>query len=136
MVYAMNGLAWLEAGFLIARSLGKAQLALGWNSLFLMASLVFFNLLNWIPWYPAQKEKLGIRIHFQKNVVPVSYLLALAFALRLLGVGDLALIPFSILLLPMYYVSLILLSFHFKDSSSQRAGYFSHNLYLKEEESA
>jgi hypothetical protein len=100
-----------------------------------MFSWLFFNLLDRIPWYPSHRGKLGIHIHFQKNLVPVSYLCALAFGLRIAGVGETAMAIFSAVLLPIYYVSIILLYFHFRDRSTLMPSYFSHNYYLKEKES-
>jgi hypothetical protein len=135
MVRLMNAVALLEIVTLGYFSFHpEFRLTLGFNTLFLMTSWLVFNLIHFIPWYPGQKEKLGIRFHFQKNLVPISYLLVFAFALKLAGVSEWVLLPFTLLFLPIYYVSAILLLFHFRDTSSMTPGYFSHNLYLKEEE--
>ena len=110
------------------------EISLGPVTIFLLLTWVFFNALNWIPWYPGTQGKLGIRLHFQKNIVPMAYILPAAFLLKWAGAGELALLPFAMVFLPMYYVSIILLIFHFRDGSDLMPGYFSHNFYLKEEE--
>ncbi|KAB2837760.1 hypothetical protein F9K50_10435 [bacterium] len=139
MVRFMNALAAVEMGLLLWRA-WRGEAVLGLSSYFLMGTWWVLNLLNWIPWYPERKgpdgrpAKLGIRLHLHKNIVPASYLLALAFALKLLGASELVLFPFCILFLPIYYVSGILLYFHFRDPSSLTPGYFSHNFYLKDED--
>ncbi|MFO1462699.1 MAG: hypothetical protein U1F66_02910 [bacterium] len=138
MVFLMNALAGLESLALLWRAWRTGSL--GWATAFLVAAWWGVNLMNWIPWYPERRgpdgrpAKLGIRLHLQKNVVPTAYLLALAFGLRLLGAPDLAMIPFGILFLPIFYVSGILLYFHFRDRSTLTPGYFSHNFYLKDED--
>lgn len=98
-------------------------------------SWLFFNMVNWIPWYPGFKGKLGIRLHFQKNVVPIAYGTALIFGLRLAGVSWAWLWPVALLWIPIYYVTFILLYFHLKDESNLMPGYFSHNFYYEDEPS-
>ncbi|MCE9624174.1 MAG: hypothetical protein K8R69_01785 [Deltaproteobacteria bacterium] len=139
MVAFMNGVAAFEMGWLIWRAwTGKSSL--GAATLFLMVSWWGINLLNWIPWYPENKDsdgkpaKLGIRLHFHKCVVPIGYILTLAFTLKLLGASELAMLPFGLLFLPIFYVAGILLYFHFRDRSSLTPGYFSHNFYLKDKD--
>jgi len=117
MVYLMNFIALGEVIYLISRTIQEpSRYLVGipgsliiWLIIF---SWAFFNALNLFPWYPQHRGKLGIRLHFQKTVVPVSYLTALALALYLLGVSAFALIPFVVLFLPMYYVACILLIFN------------------------
>lgn len=128
MVHLMNGLALLLLLGLIWRG------ALGWGGYLIGFSWLFFNLLNWINWYSPHRGKLGIRIHLQKNVVPVSYLSAAALSLKWAGVSDWVLLGLFLLMIPIYYVSLILLYFHFRDTSTMMPSYFSHNFYLKDEE--
>lgn len=135
-VYLMNALCLGEIFLLLSGfSFGATAPRLGAVSGFLVFSWVFFNFLNGFPWYRGKKGKLGIRLHFQKNIVPLAYLLAPAFALKIAGVSEGWLLPFAIVLLPMYYVSVILLSFHYRDKSDLIPGYFSHNFYLQEEKS-
>jgi hypothetical protein len=139
-VYAFNGLSLFLILLLLWQGGWNGGVWLGPVTVFLMGSWVFFNALNWIPWYgrklryPEAKGKLGIRLHFQKNIVPMAYILPIAFLLKWAGVGEWFLLPFALLFLPMYYVSVILLFFHFRDSSDLMPGYFSHNFYLKDEE--
>ncbi|HCU25385.1 MAG TPA: hypothetical protein DF383_10220 [Deltaproteobacteria bacterium] len=142
MVRLMNGLACVEMLLLLWSYVQGRGVELGWVSFFLMFSWLALNLLDWIPWYPAQPRnlprgtKLGIRLHFHKNLVPASYLLALVFGLKLLGASEWLLLPAALLFLPIFYVSGILLYFHFRDSSTLTPGYFSHNLYQNDEESS
>jgi hypothetical protein len=136
-VYLMNAIALVEALLLLFRGRGgDPGFHLGWLSCYLIFSWLFFNALNLFPWYSGFKGKLGIRLHFQKNLVPVVYLSALAFALKLMGVSDWVLSPIAVLYLPMYYVALILLWFHFRDESELTPGYFTHNFYLQNEENS
>src|SRR5215470_14400931 len=140
MVRLMNALAGVELLALLVAYLRGSLASLGWATPFLMATWLLLNLLNLIPWYGRQvpqeggNTKLGIRLHFQKNLVPASYLLAFDFALKWLGVPEWGLFPLALLFLPFYYVNAILLFFHFRDSSTLTPGYFSHNFYLKDEE--
>ena len=134
-VYGMNVLSF---GFILVflyQAYGtESGLHLGWATYFLIFCWVYFNALNWIPWYPGTKGKLGIRLHFQKTVVPMVYILPVAFVLKLFGVGEVYLAIFGALFLPMFYVSFILLYFHFRDTSDLMPGYFTHNFYLNEED--
>src|SRR5688500_17744276 len=88
IVYLVNFIACAEALVLLYFNLAPRAdfpVSLGINSLFLMASWLILNLVDQIPWYPREKTRLGIRVHFQKNIVPVSYLTAVALALKLAG---------------------------------------------------
>jgi hypothetical protein len=109
--------------------------SLGLCSLFLILAWFLINLLNWIPWYPGKKGKVGIKLHLQKNLVPSSYLLSLGFSLKYLTGVEWYLLPIALLMLPILYVSSILVIFHFGDPSTLDPGYFSHNYYLNEETS-
>ena len=135
----MNGLAFAEM-WLILYLHWKGSLSMGPASIFLSASWWILNICNLIPWYSQRNgpdgrpEKLGIRLHFNKAMIPFIYLLVFALLLKLLGVSELVLSPFCVLFLPLYYVDIILLYFHFRDSSSLTPGYFSHNFYRKDEE--
>lgn len=139
MVRFVNALACAEIALLLWQAWSGTR-ALGFSSYFLMATWWILNLINWIPWYSerhgpdGKPAKLGIRLHLHKNIVPSAYVLATAFALKLLGASELALIPFVVLFLPVYYVCGMLLFFHFRDPSSLTPGYFSHNFYLKDTE--
>jgi len=134
MVYLMNALALVELAVWVFQASQASRGSLwGPCSVFLVFTWIFFNIVNWVPWYPGTRGKLGIRLHFQKNIVPLAYLMVLVLGLKLLGLSEWFLLPFVLLVLPMYYVTLILLSFHFRDRSDLRPGYFSHNFYLQEE---
>ncbi|MDX1386696.1 MAG: hypothetical protein R3257_03830 [bacterium] len=128
MVHLMNGLTLLLLVILIWQG------ALGWGGVLIGFSWLFFNLLNWINWYAPHQGKLGIRIHLQKNVVPVSYMSVVALVLKWMGASNWVLFGIFLLMAPIYYVSIILLYFHFRDTSEMMPSYFSHNFYLKDEE--
>ncbi len=136
MIYLLNVVSGIEIAlilYLFWKS--PASFPLSWPCLFLIFTWMALNLMNLIPWYGKLPGKLGIRLHLQKNIVPMVYILSLAFGLKLLGLGEIWLIPFTVLFLPIYYVSFILLYFHFKDDSKLPPSYFSHHFYLKDEES-
>lgn len=136
MVYLANGLALVLLAWLGFQSFVQGKISLGWGTYSVALAFLFFNAINLINWYPQYRlpeAKLGIRLHFQKTVVPVAYLSLLAFGLKALGVPELALGLMSLLFLPMYYVAFILLFFHFRDTSDLMPGFFSHNFYLKDE---
>lgn len=134
MVHLMNVLAACEAILLLLHGPLRGAGGRGLVSYFFIFSLIFFNALDWIRWYPGRGEKLGIRIHFKKNIVPISYLCVVVFTLKLGGISEGWILPLILFLLPIYYVSCILLYFHFRDSSELMPSYFSHNFYLKEKE--
>jgi hypothetical protein len=41
----------------------------------------FITILRFIPWYSGDSRGLGIEEHFEKNLVPIAYLLPIAFGL-------------------------------------------------------
>lgn len=139
MIWIVNGLAFLEMLALGYRH-WQGSLKIGPASIFLIASWWIINFCDAFPWYSqrtgpdGKPARLGIRIHFGKAMIPYVYFLALAFLLKLAGVAEAVLIPFCVLFLPLYYVNVILLYFHFRDRSSLTPGYFSHNFYRKDEE--
>ncbi len=134
-VWVLNFLAFLEAVLLTRQEGGfPPRSALGPLTLFVIFSWAFFNLLDWINWYPGLKGRWGIRIHFQRNIVLVSYLSFGALSLKLLGAPEWTLAPFALLLIPCYFLSLTLLSYHYRDTSRLRPNYFSYNFYLNKKE--
>lgn len=136
LVYLANFLALILLGVLLYRSWWQGKVALGWGTYLMAFGFLFFNginLINWYPQYGRTSARLGIRLHFQKTVVPVAYLSLAGFLWKFLGGSEGVLLGVSLLYLPMYYVAFILLFFHFRDSSELMPGYFSHNFYLKDE---
>ena len=139
MVWMMNGLAFLEMLVLLYRH-WRGSLSLGLASVFLVASWWILNLCDLFPWYSqktgpdGRPAKLGIRLHFHKAMIPYIYILVAAFSLKLAGVSEWILAAICLLFMPVYYVNVILLYFHFRDSSDLTPGYFSHNFYRKDEE--
>ncbi|MCB1213955.1 MAG: hypothetical protein KDK66_00635 [Deltaproteobacteria bacterium] len=118
---------------LLAYKAFQSQFVFGGPSLFLVYTYIFFNVLRFYPWYGPDKSDVGLRLHFQKILVPCTYISLLAFSLRYLGLGEFWLWFLVILTLPLHYSSWILIAFHWKDKSQLRAGYFSENHYLQDE---
>lgn len=139
LVLGLNAGAFLET-LAILYLYARGSLALGPASIFLIASWWILNLCNFYPWYAqrtgpdGRPEKLGIRLHFSKAMIPYIYVLFFSLLAKLLGVSEWILGVFCVLFLPLYYVNVILLYFHFRDESSLTPGYFSHNFYRKDEE--
>lgn len=139
MIWIVNGLAFIEM-MAVAYRHWQGSLKIGLASGFLIASWFIINFCDIFPWYSqrtgpdGKPEKLGIRLHFSKAMIPYIYILALAFLLKLLGTSELVLAPFCILFLPLYYVDVILLYFHFRDETTLTPSYFSHNFYRQDKE--
>lgn len=132
ILYVVNLVVLVEILTLVYVAQGQDPFrTLGWVSYLLIFSWVYFNLLCLVPWYPRHKGALGIRLHFQKNLVPVVYLSAIGFALIGAGVSEGILALILVMYLPMYYVSFMLMGFHFRDNSDLVPSYFSQNFYLK-----
>lgn len=135
LVRTLRILVWLELlAIFYRRGVGPLGAELGWMTWLVAVSWLAFNLLDWIPWYSGGGERAGIRIHFQRNLVPVSYLLAPGLLLPLGGFSDWFLLPAALVCLFLHHVDGLLLYLHFRDSSRMRPGYFSFNHYLREEE--
>lgn len=133
VVYLLNLMTTIEVLILFLPTKTKIiYFSIGWQTFFIIFSWIFLNIINWIPWYGKLPGKIGIRLHFQKNIIPTVYISTIALSLKLLGVNDVWLTPFAILFLPILYVSFILLYFHFKDDSKIMPSYFTHNFYLKD----
>lgn len=76
-------------------------------------------------WYPEKIRSRGITIHFEKAVVPSSYLLAITtwsfFFFRSLSILITALILFAVVI----HVNVIILALHLKDKDKTPPNYFS-----------
>ncbi|MBI2500846.1 MAG: hypothetical protein HYW02_05160 [Deltaproteobacteria bacterium] len=102
---------------------------------FLLVNYLFIRLCDLVPWYTKSghsfwDKKIGIRVHFQKALVPTSYILAIVSSLCLLQIEPLSTI---LLLLAgacfiiMTPVNFILIWFHFNDKEKTPVNYFSLN---------
>lgn len=109
--------------------------------LFLLATYIFVRLCEMKNWYPQEDRslhkdpKIGIEVHFQKALVPVSYILAIASFFCLLQIPVLALIIVllaDLMMLVVAPVNGILIYFHQKDCDSTPINFFSSNQYLKQ----
>ncbi len=106
---------------------------------FLLVCYVFIRGCDLINWYPGKtppggQKHIGIRVHFEKALVPISYILALVSSFCLLNIPYLTV---SLVVLGCLFMSLfapvngILLYFHLRDRDSLPMNYFSHNEYLE-----
>lgn len=106
--------------------------------LLLLLQYLFVRVCDLVNWYPkAEREntkKIGIQVHFQKALVPTSFILAITSFLGLMSVPYVStgVLIFSILLmLVVAPVNGILLYFHFRDKDTLPMNFFSLNTYLK-----
>lgn len=98
--------------------------------LFLVAAYLWVRICDLVPWYGLGPEgkNLGIRVHFEKALVPTSYILAVASSLCLAGMGGLSLaavILADLCMLIVAPVNGILIWFHFHDREELPVNYFS-----------
>ncbi|GEM_PF-922659 len=105
-----------------------------WLFLFLFMTTLFVHICDLIPWHGAQKRSVGIRVHFQKSLVPTSYILAITSLLCFFNVFILAhviLILAILMMLVIAPVNGILIYFYFHDKDPLPINYFSSNYYLR-----
>ncbi len=110
--------------------------------LFLFCSYLFVRICDGVNWYPREKnlppdpKRFGIRVQFQKAIVPSAYILAITAAVALLEIPFLStgVITFAVLLMLIVApVNGILLYFHLRDKDPTPINYFSLNKYLGED---
>lgn len=102
--------------------------------LFIFFSFLAFviTLLRFIPWNGPNNRGYGIEEHFEKTIVPSSYILVITNTLHFLWIkGWPILLVASLMLIVIQGVNIILLYFHFKDYDLTPPSYFSRNLHLK-----
>jgi hypothetical protein len=101
----------------------------GWEALhlsekilfgFLIFQIFFAKAVEIYPWYPKEALGPGIRLQFQKAIVPVSYLWLAFILLEWIKPLKVWLVSFNLLLLPMGIVACILIYFHRMDPDSSR----------------
>ncbi len=117
--------------------------------LFLLTIYLFIRICDAIPWYPKQEtpsgysnRQVGIRVHFQKAIVPTSYVLFITSTVCLTTGGASAteswwtplqfatVILADLCLLLVASVNGILIWFHLRDKEQMPVNYFSLNKYL------
>lgn len=118
--------------------------ATAWLFCSFFALYLFVRICDLIPWYPSLKTSMGgiggragIRVHFQKALVPTSYLFAVTalFALLDLPVISIAVVLFSdLMMLVVAPVNGILIYFHRRDKDPLPINYFSQSHYQADEE--
>ncbi|QQR79749.1 MAG: hypothetical protein IPJ69_10420 [Deltaproteobacteria bacterium] len=102
---------------------------------FLFAGYAFIRLCDIIPWHQAKNRQTGIRVHFQKAVVPCTYILAITNLTCLLNIpyaSTLFMILGLLMTSAVLSVNVILVYFYFKDKDPLPINHFSSNAYLKE----
>lgn len=105
---------------------------------FLVVSYLFIRACDLIPWYPkrtrreGQPERVGIQVHFQKALVPTSYILFLTSLLalwRVPVVSTTVLVLADLMMLVIAPVNGIQIYFHLRDKDPLPINYFSLNEY-------
>lgn len=103
---------------------------------FLVACTLFVRACDLIDWYPRRErlegepEKIGIRVHFQKSLVPASYIL---FVTALLALWDIPFVSTTIVILAdlmmlvIAPVNGIQIYFHLRDKDPLPMNFFSLN---------
>src|SRR4030095_3590224 len=115
----VKGAFWI-AGFLTAAFIYTgdfSSLTLAQKILFalLLIQVAFAKAVEIYPWYPKEALGPGIRLQFQKAIVPVAYLWLSALLFLWLKPLTLLLALFNLLLFPMGVVASILIHFHRMD---------------------
>ncbi|MBI2081997.1 MAG: hypothetical protein HYT76_00360 [Deltaproteobacteria bacterium] len=103
--------------------------------LFLLLAYLFIRVCNALRWYSKEESarwgrSIGIRVHFQKALVPTSYILAIVSTICLLGIDWLSLtmtLLADICMLIIAPVNGILIWFHCRDQEKMPINYFSLN---------
>lgn len=101
---------------------------------FLFAGYAFIRLCDIIPWHQAKNRQTGIRVHFQKAVVPCTYILAITNLTCLLNIpyaSTLFMILGLLMTSAVLSVNVILVYFYFKDKDPLPINHFSSNSYLR-----
>lgn len=103
---------------------------------FLVACYLFLKICDLTPWAGIPRT-LGIRVHFQKALVPMSYILTATALFALLDIPVLSTTVAMIAVLMMLVVAPvngILIYFHHRDKDPLPMNYFSSNEYLVDED--
>lgn len=97
---------------------------------FFLFQLLFAQILVIYPWYPKEAKGPGIKLQFQKAMVPISYFWLVLMPLLFLKVISFPLIFFNLLMLPISVVACILIYLHRLDpdpsSPNELSGGYQH----------
>lgn len=98
--------------------------------LYLFLSLLI-TVIRFKPWYKKEDRGAGIEEHFEKVLVPLSYIMVLTNLIYHYWQASWPFLLFvSFLFTVILSVNFILLYFHTKDHDSTPPSYFARNLYL------
>lgn len=121
--------------FFIFKNYRELPAPLFWLYVFLFSNHVFIRICERIRWYSNEPRGAGIEVHFQRSVVPASFILAVVSSLLFLKISVLS---YSLVLIAdiiLFFISLvngIQIYFHSQDRDSLPINYFSRNKYLSE----
>ncbi len=102
---------------------------------FIIACYIFIRACDLYPWHGAKDRGVGIRVHFQKAIVPTSYIMTVTSLLCLFTIpflSTLLIILAVLMMLVVTPVNGILIYFYLKDKDPLPINYFSGNHYLKD----
>jgi hypothetical protein len=92
---------------------------------FLFLCFLFF-VCRFIPWYPSLKKGQGIEQHFEKMIVPTSYLMVLVGSfLSFFNSPWIVLFLSCLILFVLLVINFILIYLYLKDTDKTSPGYFS-----------
>ncbi|MBI2340045.1 MAG: hypothetical protein HYU99_06760 [Deltaproteobacteria bacterium] len=91
---------------------------------------LFITTTRFIPWYPGKFRGFGIEEHFEKTLVPASYIMVVTGIIYPLWRNCWPFLFFvDLLLIVIISVNFILLYFHFRDQDPLPPSYFAQNLH-------
>ena len=95
---------------------------------------IILILFAFVPWYGFKYKGLGISGHYEKVLLPTTYLLLIYNLLTIYGLSIFTLNAILVLLFFfLISINFILLYYHFKDQGKTPPSYFAANLYLKDQ---
>lgn len=117
--------------FLQIKDMGAPITFLSHIILSVLAALII--IFAFVPWYGFKYKGLGIDDHFEKILIPTTYILLIYNGLLYLGFSSLIFnVILSFILIVFLYVNITLLNYHLQDRDQSPPSYFAANLYLEE----
>lgn len=137
VVLSLTAIGWLlmlwNLSRLPAEGAGRGLLTVSTLLVFAAFSL-FITVTRFVPWYAKQFRGFGIEEHFEKTLVPTSYIMVVSGIIyRLWETCWPLLLTVNLLLVVIISVNFILLYFHFRDHDPLPPSYFAQNLHAKGE---
>ena len=83
--------------------------------IFFLLQVLFSKAMQLYPWYPSSTRGPGIRFQFDREMVPVSYILGIGFLLLQFPFVKTTLFFLNLLLLPISLVACIIGYLHYQD---------------------